>query len=347
MSTPSSVPHVRRLRHALSVVAVSAVVLTTACGGQQESPAPAPAASVSSTATPSAKPKATPSTKPTAKPTAKGKAVNPLTGGKPSDHGVFAVKIENTAAARPQVGLRSADIVVVEEVEAQITRMIGIFHTSFPSRVGPVRSARNTDAELLPLLGKPGLVYSGANSLVQRNLRQASLVPIERSDRDRRRIAPHNVFVDLDALAKKSKVGRAQDIGFTFAGKDARLNLAPGDDQVKVKVGMDTTSFRYRDGAYAVSWNGSANVDGDSGKAVTTDNVIVMDVKNRRDTDSTSDISVVSETVGSGKVTLYRDGKRLTGSWSRGKVSSELHFRDEDGKDIPLKPGTSWLLLKG
>lgn len=349
MSTSSSVTprttlsptYTHRLRHALCVVAVGAVVMTTACSDQQEPPAPAPAASVSPTVPPSSKPT------PSVRRTDAAKAVNPLTGGKPSDHGVFAVKIENTAAARPQVGLRSADIVVVEEVEAQITRMIGVFHTGFPVRVGPVRSARNTDAELLPLFGKPGLVYSGANRKVQRKLREASLVPIERSDRDHRRIAPHNVFVDVDALARKTKVGKAQDIGLVFADADPRWKAAPRQDQVAIKVGMDTTSFRYRDGAYAVSWNANANLDGDTGQAVTTDNVIVMNVKNRRDTDSTSDISVVSETVGSGEVTLYRDGKRLSGTWSRTKVDSELHFRDTGEKDIPLKPGTSWLLLRG
>lgn len=318
---------------------VGAVVLTSACSDQQETPAP------TAQSTPTTKPAAKPSL--SAKPSTKSEAINPLTGGRPSDREVFAVKIENTAAARPQVGLQSADLVVVEEVEANITRMIGVFHTTFPARVGPVRSARNTDAELLPLLGKPGLVYSGANRLVQRNLRKASLVPIERSDRDRSRIAPHNVFVELDALAKKTKVGRAQDIGFTFAEADPRWRAASGEDRVAVKVGMDTTSFSYRDGAYAVSWNGQANVDGDSGKAVTTDNVIVMKVKNRRDTHSTSDISVVSETIGSGTVTLYRDGKRLTGTWSRTKVSCELRFRDSDGKDILLKPGRSWILLQG
>jgi hypothetical protein len=97
---------------------------------------------------------------------------------------VLAVKVENIAAARPQVGLASADIVFVEEVEGSLTRLVAVYHSRFPSRVGPVRSARNTDVELLPLFGKPGLVYSGANRKVQRNIDRASIKALPRSDRD-------------------------------------------------------------------------------------------------------------------------------------------------------------------
>ncbi|HET7476486.1 MAG TPA: DUF3048 domain-containing protein [Dermatophilaceae bacterium] len=263
-----------------------------------------------------------------------------------SGNEVFAVKIENTAAARPQVGLGAADIVVVEEVEARLTRLIGIYSSSFPPRVGPVRSARNTDARLLPMFGRPGLVYSGANRKVQRKLRESSLVPIERSDRDSRRPAPHNVMVDLSRIAKSARVGTAQDVGFTFAAEDSRWRRAEALRTVTVRVGADTTTFDYRAGGYAVSWNGRPNVDGDTRRPVRTDNVLVLSVRNRRDRDSTSSISVVSETVGTGTVALYRDGKRLTGTWTRRAVNRPMTFRDGSGTPIPLKPGKSWILLQ-
>jgi hypothetical protein len=313
---------------------------TAACTKAADSPAPEPGIETTAAAAPS-KPVPTPA-EPSKEPT-----TDPLTGGRRSGNEVFAVKIENTAAARPQVGLNQADIVVVEEVEAKITRLIGVFHTTFPTRVGPVRSARNTDAQLLPMFGKPGLVYSGANRKVQKNLRTASLVPIERSDRDSARLAPHNVMVNLKRLAESHKVGRAQQFGFTFAAKDARWTSAESAGSVKVKVGMDTTTFGYRNGRYAVSWNGRPNVDGDSRKPVRTDNVIVLAVKNRHDSDSTSNISVVSETVGKGKVTVYRDGRRLTGTWSRTTVHGAMTLTDSNGEAIPLKPGRSWVLLQG
>ena len=234
-------------------------------------PAVTPSASATPTKTPA--PEAPPSPRPD--------PVDPLTGRKPSDNPVVAVKVENIAAARPQTGLNSADIVFVEEVEGSLTRLVAVYHTSFPRQVGPVRSARNTDVELLPLFGKPGLVYSGANRKVQRNIDRSSIVPLQRSDRDSSRVAPHNVFVNLDAVAGRAKkVGEAKSIGWTFAADDPRWDKAAKDSSVSARVGGDTFSFDDRGGRYVVRWNGRTYADGGSGKVAATDNVVVMSVKN-------------------------------------------------------------------
>src|SRR5689334_24430520 len=73
--------------------------------------------------------------------------VNPLTGGKASRNPVIAVKIEDTALGRPQVGTNKADIVYVEQVEGGLTRLMAIFNTTLPN-VEPVRSVRPSDPEL-------------------------------------------------------------------------------------------------------------------------------------------------------------------------------------------------------
>lgn len=267
---------------------------------------------------------------------------DPLTGGKKSDREVFAVKIENTAAARPQLGLNQADIVVVEEVEAGITRLIGVFHTRFPSKIGPVRSARNTDAQLLPMFGKPGLVYSGANSRVQAQIAKASVVAIERSDRDNSRQAPHNVMVDLKGLAKRYKAGKAQDIGLNF--DETAPAAATKAGSAKARIGNDTFTFGYSSKGYLPKWNGASYGTGKT--AARADNVVILQVKNRRDTQSTSNISVVSQTVGKGKVQVYRDGRKVPGTWSRKNSESKLKLRSE-GKDIALAPGKTWIVLQG
>ena len=49
----------------------------------------------------------------------------------------------------------------VEQVEGGLTRLMAVFHTNLPAEVGPVRSVRTTDAELLPVFGTPALVFSG------------------------------------------------------------------------------------------------------------------------------------------------------------------------------------------
>jgi hypothetical protein len=328
------------------VLAGSGVGLAVVLAGQDRAPTAGVSASQPSTLNPSAS--APPST-PSPRPTPSGAPADPLTGRKPSSNPVLAAKIENIAAARPQVGLSAADIVFAEEVEGAQTRLIAIYHSSFPRRLGPVRSARTTDVELLPLFGKPGLVYSGANSSVQRKLERASLVPIQRSTRDFRRVAPHNVFVNLSSIADSAKVGKVRSIGWTFAATDPRWQSAKAAKKVTAKVGNDTFSFDYAKGRYTVRWNGRSYVDGDSGTVTKTDNVVVMRVHNHGDgnRDVNGVPSVKSDTVGHGTVTIYRDGKLVTGTWRRTAVSAPLRFLDSAGKDIALTPGKTWVTLSG
>jgi hypothetical protein len=324
--------------------ALAAVVLVGgvgACSGAEPSPsASAPASTPSS---PSASPQPTPSA--TADQAA---ATDPLTGNRTaSGNPVIAVKVENTAAARPQVGLSQADIVFVQEVEGAQTRLVAVYHSRLPTRLGPVRSARTTDAQLLPLFGKPALVYSGANGRVQRALDRVSLVPVFRTTRDRRRVAPHNVFVDLRQVARTEKLGKARSIGWTFAAKPSQRGLA--DDKASSKVGNDTFGFAYAKGRYTVTWRGARYVDGDNDAVTRADNVVVMRVQNVPDgnRDVLGSVSVLSRTVGRGKMTLYRDGVTIDGTWSRAKSSAPMRFTDPNGKDIALKPGQTWVTLHG
>jgi Protein of unknown function (DUF3048) N-terminal domain/Protein of unknown function (DUF3048) C-terminal domain len=274
------------------------------------------------------------------------KSADPLTGGEMSDHGVIAAKVENIAAARPQVGLSQADITFIQEVEGAQTRLIAVYHSRFPKRLGPIRSARSTDVQLLPLFGKPGFVYSGANSSVLRKINKASIVPIRRTTRDSRRAAPHNVFVNLAKIAQSTNLGKATSIGWTFS------ETAPGGSAAKtveVRVGRDTFDFRYASDRYTVRWNGSRYADGDSGTITKADNVVIMKVRNRPDgnRDARGAQSVQSDTVGKGAVTIYRDGRKLEGSWERTKTSAPLRFTDQSGNPIALKPGQTWVALAG
>jgi hypothetical protein len=303
---------------------------------------PSPSPTLGQTATPHSSPKFK-----TAKP--KAKQIDPLTGGAVNNNPVIAVKVENITAARPQVGLHAADIVFVQEVEGGQTRLISVYHTRFPKRVGPVRSARTTDALLLPVFGKPGLVYSGANRRVQRKINSVSVVPILRTTRDSRRRAPHNVFVNLQRIGASTNLGQAKPIGWTFRAEDGRWAAAAAAKTIKTRVGQDTFAFEYGTGGYLVRWNERQYADGDSGRLVRADNVVIMQVRNRPDgnRDVNGVPSVRSETVGQGSVTIYRDGRKMGGSWKRVSLSAPLQFVDKSGKQISLSPGKTWLTLSG
>jgi hypothetical protein len=75
---------------------------------------------------------------------------------------VLAVKIDNIAQARPPTGLAGADIVYILPVEGGLSRILAVFSSGFPAVIGPVRSAREDDLELLAQFGRPAFAYSGA-----------------------------------------------------------------------------------------------------------------------------------------------------------------------------------------
>ena len=321
---------------AAAVVVAGGIGIAAVFNGRESEPI-----ATNSSPTESAAPAPTPApTKPDERPT------DPLTGGEVSENEVIAVKVENIAAARPQVGLNQADITFVQEVEGAQTRLIAVYHSRFPKRVGPIRSARSTDVQLLSLFGKPGLVYSGANPSVQRKIDNASIMPIQRSTRDSRRVAPHNVFVDLDNIAKSTKLAKATSIGWIFSDTAPRAAAA---GSARVRVGHDTFDFRYASGRYTVRWNGARYADGDSGATTAADNVVIMKVRNHPDgnRDVRGAPSVQSDTVGTGAVAIYRDGRRIEGRWERAKAGAPLRLSDKSGDRIALKPGQTWVALAG
>ncbi len=55
----------------------------------------------------------------------------------------------------PQSGVKAADIVYVEQVEGGETRLMAVYSSKLPKKVGPVRSARISDLHILPSSAAP------------------------------------------------------------------------------------------------------------------------------------------------------------------------------------------------
>jgi hypothetical protein len=124
--------------------------LAAACGRGPEHPVAPPTAIPTQSATPTA---AGPSPAPTAN-----ALRSPLTGLPVRRLApVLAVKIDNTRRAHPQAGLTAADVVYVEQVEGGLTRLLAVFSSRLPRILGPVRSARVSDPELLRPYGPVAL----------------------------------------------------------------------------------------------------------------------------------------------------------------------------------------------
>ena len=65
----------------------------------------------------------------------------------------------------------------------------------------------------------------------------------------------------------------------------------------------------------------------------------------RQDTDVNGNPSQFTYTVGSGAVSVFRQGVRINGTWSRPRTSSGTVLRTTAGKPLPLDPGNTWVVL--
>lgn len=341
----------RGRRRAILVGAVALTLTATACSSASTSTTASSTGTERTSAASAATKNPAASAKPQKKPSTSA-ALNsdPLTGGKKTGNPVIAVKLENTAAAMPQYGLSPADLVFVEQVEGNLTRLMPVYQSSYPARIEPVRSARTTDVDILPMFGRPALVYSGSAPQIRKKLTKAPITSCGGNRRDPSRKAPHNLYFNVAKLSKRPGLATSKDIGLRFARTDPRLTRAPQQTSFTVKVGGDRFSFVYNGSRYLPSWNGRPYTDsGAGGKRVSANNVVALDVREVSDhyKDPAGNPVYKSLTTGSGKLTLYRDGKRLSGTWHRAGTNKPFRFTDSHGKRLDLAPGKTWILLHG
>jgi hypothetical protein len=267
---------------------------------------------------------------------------------------VLAVKIDDAPAVAEHPGLEQADIVVELLVEGGLTRYMGLFQSRVPPTVGPVRSVRTTDFDLVSALGVPVLAFSGGNErTVADALRLPAIAfPPDRADdgvyrRDRSLKAPHNLFLSPPALW-----GRVLGVASPRSPIGGSRPRSPLDDGDPV-AGLRLVFSRVTDSAFvwdaaASSWvrfqRGRVQSDGE-GRPLAFDNVIVIMTTYRTSPyDHTSPEAV---SVGSGPALLLSGGRRTPLVWQRPDPSSPFAFRSQDGRTVDIPAGTSWMALLG
>ncbi|SDP20985.1 Protein of unknown function [Nakamurella panacisegetis] len=350
------------MRSARVLAAVAIPVLILSACSSKKSPAPSTTAVVSSapvsspavSSSPPVSSAPAPSKTTTAKTTApavKPGATDPLTGLAPSKNPVLAVKIDNTYFEVAQFGVSDADIVFVEQVEGGLTRLIAVFHTTLPTEVGPVRSVRSTDAQLLPVFGRPGLVFSGGAGGPLADLAKTAVVDTSALGGDyfRSSVATgtYNLHADLTKIAKDATgLGAVQPIGLTFVKSSAAVSAGAKVKSISVVMEAGLTDFSWTGGRF-VRMRNDAPVSDYQGKVEAADNVLVMHVTDTPDgtVDTNGQPSYLTQTVGSGKVTLYRDGHAVAGTWKRATATGRFTFQDAKGHALPFKPGKTWVML--
>ena len=296
----------------------------------------------------------------------------PLTGELTTDSALalrrpLAVKVDNgDKRARPQAGLAAADIVYEELIEGAKTRFLAVFHSEIPGRIGPVRSARSGDLDLLDDLSMPYLASSGANSTVLQEMRQAeragtfidvggmrTFVPYSR---DPARRAPFNLYFHYEHLGGEDADSLP---GGPLAAPVAPLfeYSSPNPEGIADAAGVTVTY--HRSSANVVSHIWDAAVGGwvriQEGALMISEtvfgvtevapaNVVVVWTPYRTSAADAESPQVSS--YGSGEALVLTAGTVHHGAvWERSEDRVGFRFRDAAGNPLSLSPGSTWLLL--
>lgn len=271
----------------------------------------------------------------------------------------IAVMINNIADAMPQSGVENADIVYEMLVEGGITRLMGIF-TDYAdlAKIGPVRSARCTYVSVANEYRSVYVHFGGSED----GYDKIDEYDMEDFDgltdsngvfyRDTNRVAPHNAYVNGETITN----------GFASTGYNTTFSDSTKDkfsfnkDDIELTDGIDanvvTTAFSgYQTPYFVYDTNtklynrfqyGEAQIDDLTNNQLTFKNIIVQFVEEYDlDAGGHQFMNVVS----SGSGYYITDGKYISITWKKDSENSPTKYYLEDGTELNLNPGKSWITL--
>jgi hypothetical protein len=301
-----------------------------------------------------AAPRATPTPTPSPTHLVATQLVSPFTGEPVKRLGpVLAVKIDNIVYARPQTGLTSADIVYVLPVEGGLSRFLAIFSSHIPPVIGPVRSARADDLELLQQFGRPAFAWSGAQPRLTGVIEQDRGIVDLSADleggyyRNYSRIAPYNLYANTRTLLSEAKgESKAHNIGFKFGAPN------PGGRRVSsASVSYPAAAFRFtwsaRRGRWLV-WMDGARAASTEGPQLSAATVVIQHTLVRRSRYKEYGVPPpFASTLGHGTAIVLRNGREYRVRWSRPRADGGTTFTTLSGQPMRFAPGPVWIVLVG
>jgi hypothetical protein len=296
-------------------------------------------------------------------------------------HRPLGVMIENSIDARPQSGLSGADTIYEAVAEGGITRFLAIFYCQDAGEVGPVRSARTyyvdfaseyADFPLYAHVGganQPGPAdalgqidtygWTGYNDLNQFSIgfptfwRDYGRLPNVATE--------HTMYSSTDKLLDYAATTR----GLTNVDKQGNSwdkNFVPyqfTDDAPSVQRPVSQSihlEFWTSDPNYYVDWaynpktnlyarsnGGKSQMDKDTGKQLTAKNVVILEmIEDNANDGYVANDHLLFEDKGTGKAVVFKDGKRINGTWEKDTRTSRTIVRDTSGNQIKFDRGLIW-----
>ena len=239
-------------------------------------------------------------------------------------------------------------------MEGHLTRLAAVFHSQDADRLGPVRSVRTTDLELVSLFGRLLFASSGGNQGVLPQVHAADVVDIganvsgEGFTRAGERPAPHNLFSsteDLYAKAPESPAPPPPLFHYLSEGESPPVSARAAGGVALSFGGAEVSSFAWDagSGAWLRSQRGTLHVDAE-GVPLAPRNVVVAEVTYDRSGQFGRSVPHGIFT-GEGRVVVLTGGRAIIGTWVRTTSTARLELIADDGHTIELAPGQTFVEL--
>ncbi|HRF28674.1 MAG TPA: DUF3048 domain-containing protein [Candidatus Saccharibacteria bacterium] len=263
---------------------------------------------------------------------------------------VTAIMIENSPDARPQSGLKDAEIVYEAVAEGGITRFMALYQQKKPQLIGPVRSVRMYYVQWVTPYNA-SVAHIGGSAKALKLVRSGGYRDIDQFFNDAYywratdRYAPHNVYT---SFAKLDALNRAKGYKTSNPKTFERTDVEPAEKVTARKVNITISSPLYnsvytyskKTNSYLRAQAGQPHTDREKGQ-IRADVVIALRVN----------MSLVFEdgyresikTTGTGKAVIFQGGKAYRVTWERPNVKSQYSFKDAEGQPFTLARGTTWI----
>jgi hypothetical protein len=249
--------------------------------------------------------------------------------------------------ARPHAGIDQADVLYEEVVEGGITRFVAMFNSTVPPVIGPVRSVRAEDPDIVWPVG--GIfAYSGGAPV---NVDAINAAPVHAVDENNGNVlvrnepsqpprsAPHNLYGLGQPLFDLGGDPKPPPPLFTYvaAGSPAVAGLPVLNFRVGFDPGYDPTwTWNAGTGTWDRAMGGAPHTVTGPGQ-IAPANVVVQFTPYVGEGEA--------QTVGEGDVWIFTDGTLRQGRWVRPDRAQPAKYVDVAGAPIPLRPGRTWVAL--
>ena len=264
---------------------------------------------------------------------------------------VTGVMIENSPDARPQSGLKQADVVYEAIAEGGITRFLALYQPSKPSLIGPVRSVRAYDLDwLLPY--QASLAHVGGSAQALKTIRSGGawrdldqFFNAGSYWRSTDRYAPHNVYTTMKRLNALEKSKGYKTSKFTsFPRQDGKASKKPTASKLTINFSsaLFNTTYAWHSGCncYYRSQGGAPHKDREKGQIAPK---IVVAMKVNEKTVFQDGYRQQITTSGKGEADVFQNGTITKATWYKKDRNSPLELLDKNGKQVSLVRGQTWI----